>query len=250
MKLKRTGFTRCLRVAILMASSTLALPILAQSDIEPAARALVEASAAKIEAAQTIRLTARHTLDPALGLGTRLDDGPLVLTLRRPNQFHVLQEAGEETRELAFDGKILCLMHPQLKHHALEELAAGSIDEFADKVDEAYGFRPPLAELLSADMASQIFLHVASATVAGVERVGWTRCDRIQFVQEGITGDIWIAKKDGLPRRYRLTFHDLEGQPTWDIRLSKWELDVAIDGSLFSRRPAEGSSQVRMARGL
>ena len=219
-----------------------------QAEIEPAAKALAQSVATKLQSAQTLRLTAKHTIDPALGVGSKLEKGPLAITLKRPNHFYVLQNAGDETRELAFDGKTVCVMHPNLKHHALEPLKAASIEQFADQIDAQFGFRPPVAELLAADVSSQLFRDVTSASVIGTEWVGFTRCDHLHFKQKGMTGDLWVSKKDGLPRRYTLTFTDLKGQPTWDIRLSKWELNPKVDKTLFTKRPAADSTKVKMLK--
>lgn len=219
-----------------------------KAGIEPAAKALVESVAAKLQSAKTLRLTAKHTLDPALGVGSKLEKGPLQITVKRPNQFHVLQTAGVETRELAYDGKTLCVIHPELKQHALEPLKAGTIEQFADRMDERFGFRPPVAELLSEDMASQLLLNVTSARILGTGRVGWTRCQRLHFEQPGMTGEVWISEKDKLPLRYQLTFTGVTGSPTWDIRLSKWELNPAVDDRLFSKRPAADSAKLQMVK--
>lgn len=221
---------------------------LAHGEIEPAARELAASVTSKLAVAQTVKLTAQHKLDPALGVGGRLDAGPIEITVKRPNRLHVIQEAGDQTRELVFDGKTFCLMHPKQKHHAMESVKADSIDALADRIDEKFGFRPPVAELLSADLSKQLFLHVTSATVTGTEWVGWTRCERLHFEQEGMSGDLWVGKKDGLPRRYRLTFTGVSGQPTWDIRLKKWELNVPVAEALFSKRPAADSHQVQMLK--
>jgi hypothetical protein len=230
------------------ALSCLLLDSSAQAEIEPAAKALAQSVATKLQGAQTLRLTAKHTIDPALGVGSKLDQGPLSITVKRPNQFYALYSAADETRELAFDGKTVCIMHPMLKHHAMAPMKAASIDQFADLADAKFGFRPPVAELLSASLSSQLFRDVTTAKVTGTEWVGLSRCERLHFEQPGMTGDLWVSKKDGLPRRYLLTFTDVKGQPTWDIRLSKWELNPKVDETLFSKRPAADSSEVKMLK--
>ena len=232
----------------LLCAALACLVIPVQAGIEPEAKALAEAVAAKLQSSKTLRLTAKHTIDPALGVGSKLDKGPLEITIKRPNQFHVVQNAGDETRELAFDGKTVCVLHPQLKHHAIEPLKAKTIEQFADLVDAQFGFRPPVAELLSENMVEQLMLGVTSAKVTGTEWVGFTRCDRLHFEQDGMTGDLWVGKKDGLPRRYLLTYTDVQGQPTWDIRLSKWELNVPVNEALFIKQPAADSSRVKMLK--
>lgn len=243
---KRTRTAPALLATALMATSFMAAS--AKAEIEPAARELAKATATKIGNAKTIRLTAKHQLDPALGVGAKLEKGPLQITVKRPNQIYVIQQAGEETREIAYDGKTLCLIKAQLKQHALEPLKAGSIEQFADRVDERFGFRPPVAELLAGDVAAQLFLHVTTAKVTGTEWVGWTRCKRLHFEQEGMNSDVWVGVKDDLPRRYLLTFTGVSGNPAWDIRLSKWELNGAVDESLFSKRPAADSQKLQMLK--
>lgn len=220
----------------------------ARAEIEPAARARAKEVAAKLTGAKTIRLTAKHQLDPRLGVGSRLEKGPLEITMKRPNQFHAIQKAGAETREIAYDGKTLCMMHPEMKHHAMESLRASSIEEFSDKVDERFGFRPPIAELLANDLASTLFLHVTSAKLVENQWLGFARCDRLHLEQEGMALDLWVGAKDGLPRRMLLTFTDLPNHPTWDIRLKKWEFNSPVDESLFSKRPAADSLKVKMLK--
>ena len=235
-----------MKIKILIAA--LAVCQLAQADIDPAALSLTKAVGATLASAKTLRLTAKHELSPLLGVGARLEKGPLQITAKRPNQFYVLQQAGNETREIAFDGKTFCIMHPQLKHHACAPLKAASIEELADIVDQRFGFRPPVAELLAEDMAAQMLLHVTSASIMGTEFVGWSRCQRLHYVQDGMTTDLWVGVRDNLPRRYLLTFTGLKGHPTWDIRLSKWELNTSVDETLFTKKPAADSSAVQMLK--
>jgi hypothetical protein len=217
--------------------------------IEPGARELAKAVSAKLGSSRTIRVTAEHRLDPALGVGAGYERGPIEITVERPNRLYAIQRAGKETRELAYDGKWLCLMHPQLKHYALEPLQADSIEQFADRVDQRFGFRPPLTELLARDVAAQVFMNATSARITGTEWVGWTRCERLHVEQPGMTGDLWVAVGDQLPRRLLLTATSIKGRPTWDIRLLKWELDRPVDERLFSKRPAAGSQKVKMIKG-
>ncbi len=236
----------------LLAALTLGAPsALADSPpphIQPAARQLAAAVAAKIGQAQTLRVRAQHFLYPAPGVGPALESGPIHIALHRPNRFYALQPARQQTRELAFDGKFLCLMTPHLDQHALEPLPAASMEQFAERLDARFGFRPPLAELLAPDLAAQLFLHVTSARLLKPQRIGWTRCHHLQLQQPGLTSDLWIATRDLLPRRYRLAFSSPQRCPTWDIHLSHWELNAPIDPQLFAKRPAPTSQKLTMLR--
>lgn len=216
--------------------------------IDQAAATALKASADKLEAARTLRVSATHKLDPALGLGTALDEGTIELTVQRPNKFHAIQPVGVETREIAWDGRQLCVMHPELKHHALESVRASSIEQFALLVDQRFGFRPPVAELLANDMEKEVMHDVTSAQIVGTESVRGTRCQRLHLWQKGMTTDLWIGEADQLPHRMYLTFTGLAGQPGWDITFTSWELNPAVDAALFSKRPATDSVKVKMLK--
>ncbi|MBL9116160.1 MAG: DUF2092 domain-containing protein [Verrucomicrobiaceae bacterium] len=220
----------------------------ARADISPEAMALAKAISAKLAPARTIQLKASHQIDPALSASTKLNQGALTITVKRPNQCYVLQPAGAETRELAYDGRTLSLIQPELKVHSLETLKAGTIEQFANAMNERFGFRPPVAELLASDLPGELFINATSAEVAGKEWVGFTRCERLHIEQDGLIGDIWVAIKDKLPRRMMLTFTGMKTQPRWDIRLTKWKLDASINETLFTKRAGPDSQLTPMVK--
>lgn len=234
--------------ALLAGLSLLAAAPPARAGIAPEARALAKEVAAKLQAAKTLTLSATHRLDPSLGVGAKIEKGPIAITFRRPNQFYAVQGSGAEAREIAYDGRTLCVMHPGPGHHALESLRTGSIEAFSDAVDQRFGFRPPLAELLANDLAATLFVHVTSAEVRDGGWVGFARCELLHLEQDGMQVDLWVGAKDRLPRRMRLTFTDRAGHPTWDIRLKQWRLDAPVDQALFTKRPAADSQKVRMLK--
>lgn len=216
--------------------------------MDPAAMELLKAASDKLGAASTVQLQAEHKLDPALGLGIAADRGPIEIMVKRPNQFYAIQQAGNETREIAYDGKTLFVMHPAAKHHASGTVEADSIEQFAQLVDERFGFRPPVAELLANDMASELLIDVTSVRSLGKQREGGVHCDHLQLIQPGMSTDLWVGAEDKLPRRLLITVTQLARNPTWDVRFSKWKLDAPLDESLFAKRPAAGSQQVQMLK--
>lgn len=239
----------------LLCAAVVALPSIcvhaapaANPAIEPAAAALVKSVATKLEAATTVALQARHTLHPSLGSGNNLDKGPIAITMARPNKFHAVQPAGRETREIAYDGSTFIVMSPQLGHHATAKLPAKSMDELASMLDKQFGFRPPVAELLSENLPATLFSDATSAKVLGVESIGWKRYEHVQIVQKGMITDIWIGSKDKLPHRLLYTYTDLPGNPTWDIGLTKWKLNAPVDTAAFSKKPAADSMPVQMLK--
>lgn len=219
-----------------------------RAKMEPAALTLLKSASVKLGAARTIQVEAEHKLDPRLGLGLAIDNGRIELAIKRPNQFYAIRPADAETREIAYDGHQLCVMYPGAGHHALEDLEARNIEDFALQMEERFGFRPPLGDLLASDMAAELLIDVTSARLLKRERVGGTDCDHLQLEQEGMTTDLWLGVDDQLPRRLLTTITDMPGDPQWDIRLSQWKLDAPLDEGLFSKRPAADSQKVPMLR--
>ena len=115
------------RSATISAALITTLAISAKADISPEAMALAKAVNSKLAPAKTIQLTATHKVDAELSASAKLNKGALNITVKRPNQCYVLQAAGTETRELAYDGKTLSLIQPELKLHSLESLNASTI---------------------------------------------------------------------------------------------------------------------------
>lgn len=248
---RNTAASLCLTLTALMFAGCASGPKPAASTgpkMEPAALGLLNSVSAKLGGAQTLQVEAEHRLDPKLGLGLRIDHGDVELAVKRPNQFYAIQPAGNETREIAFDGHFLCVMHPGLKHHALEPLEADSVAQFADQLDARFGFRPPMADLMGDDVSKDLLIHVTSAQLLGQEHIGWARCEHLRLEQEGMTTDLWVGVEDQLPHRMLTTVTDIPGHPTWDIRFSKWKLNEPLDESLFSKRPAPDSQKVTMLK--
>lgn len=239
-------FLLCLLAAVAMPLTLEAAP----GKIEPAALELADAVTAKLGAARTIRVHASHTIRPAPALGGGSVTGRMEISVQRPNRFHAIEPLGTKTLEIAFDGTTLCVMYPRLGLHGIEPLAARSIEQFADAVDSRFGFRPPVAELLGKGLTSQLLHQATAARVEGEAWVGFTRCNRLHIERRNLTCDIWIGLKDKLPKRMLLTYLDKRGNSTWDIRLSRWDLDAPVNMALFSKRPDADSLQVKMLPSL
>jgi hypothetical protein len=216
--------------------------------LDPAALTLLKASSAKVGAAQTIQVEAEHQLDPRLGLGLALDQGRIEVSVKRPNQFYAIHPAGAETREIAYNGHVLCVMYPGARNYASEPVEAANIEQFALHMDERFGFRPPLADLLASDMAAELLIDVTSARLLRRERVGGIECEHLRLDQEGMTSDLWLGVDDRLPRRLLTTVTDMPGNPQWDIHLSRWKLNAPLDETLFSKRPAADWQKVQMLK--
>lgn len=251
MKLFRIVHSGSLRACFLAATGILATSIAATAapaSIDPAAGSILRATETKLAAARTVQLTAKHQISPSIAIGT-LAKAPLAITVERPNRFFARQGPIGKGKEIAYDGSTLRMIQPAELLHAEGTVKSSTISGFADAVDEKFGFRPPVAELLSSDLVAQMARDATSVRLVGKDSVGWSSCNLIRVEQPGQITELWISAKDQLPRRYRVTFTELKDQPSWDTRFSKWVLDAPVDTALFTKAPPAGSMKVQMLKG-
>jgi len=227
--------------------AVLAMPV-ARAEVDPAALKILKESAEVLGNAPFIQLSVTHVFDPVFEQILGMSKSPTDVHLKRPNKFYAIQSAGDATREIVYDGQTLCVIYPELKHHAEETVEADTIRHFADEIESRFGFRPPVAELLSEDMAAVMLDGVTLASVQDDEPVGETDCDKVHMEQEGMTIDLWVGKTDHLPRRMLITIVELPENPTVDMTFSEWNLSSSGDETPFSRRPSEDSQRVQMLK--
>lgn len=228
----------------LASASLFALPLaVAAKPHDPAALEVLRAVQGKLASSPTLAVEARRT--------TSWDDkgdGPVSVTVQRPNRFLARQGKGNEEKTLAFDGTRLRFQLPGVLLHAEGKLKASDTPALADAMQERFGFRPPLAELLAPDLVKEMAREGATITMGKSTCVGWTKCHHLLITQPGQTTEIWVGAKDSLPRRYRITFDDAPTRPWMETRFKQWKFGVPTPSGIFSPAPAAGSHAVPLLK--
>lgn len=220
-----------------------AMPVSAAPAHDPAALDVLRSVQGKLASSTTLAVEARRS--------TSWDDqgdGPVSVTVQRPNLFLARQGKGMEEKVLAYDGTTLRFHLPGVLLHAEGKLMAPDAPALADAMQERFGFRPPLAELLAPDLVKEMARDGATITMGKSESVGWTKCHHLIISQPGQTTEIWVGAKDSLPRRYRITFDDASGRPWMETRFKKWKFAVPTTPDLFRPAPAAGSHAVELLK--
>jgi hypothetical protein len=215
----------------------------AAPDHDPAALEVLRAVQGKLAASPTLSVEGRRKTS-----WHDHNDGAVAVTVERPNRFLARQGIGSGEKILAYDGTTLRFQLPGVLLHAEGKLKAPDSPAVADVMQERFGFRPPLAELLAPDLVKEMAREGATIRLGKAEYVGWTKCHHLVITQPGQTTEIWVGVKDSLPRRYRITFEDSSGNDWMDTRFKKWKFDVPTTMEIFRPVPAAGSHAVPLLK--
>jgi hypothetical protein len=215
----------------------------AAPDHDPAALEVLRSVQGKLASSPTLSVEARRSTS-----WEDKGDGPVSVIVERPNRFLARQGKGADEKVLAYDGTTLRFQLPGVLLHAEGKLKAPDTPALADVMQERFGFRPPLAELLAPDLVKEMAREGATIRLGKTQSVGWTKCHHLVITQPGQTTEIWVGAKDSLPRRYRITFGDSTGNDWMDTRFKKWKFGVPTTPEIFRPAPAAGSHAVELLK--
>ncbi|MEP6669343.1 MAG: DUF2092 domain-containing protein [Chthoniobacter sp.] len=127
-----------------------------------------------------------------------------------------------------------------------------SLNGLVAKLDEQYGFTPPLAEFAVSNPYRGIREQARHVTYLGHEKVsagflglGSVECHRLALKGPEADAELWIAVGDSLPRKLVATFHR-QGNPQVRIEFTEWNLAAPVTATDFTLHPPAGAQKVEM----
>jgi len=213
---------------------------------------ILHGMSAKLAAAQHFSFEATRELDPALVEGRNLPEkAHVVVNVSRPNQLAARSVSRERKMRFVADGRTMTVFNETKNHYAQVPMRA-SIDGLVDKVDQEYGFVPPLADFAVSDPYREIRQQAHTVSYLGIEKVGGgflglgaVECHHLALKGKAADGELWIATSDQLPRQMIATFHHAN-HPQLRIRFASWNLAAATPASAFNFIPPKGAEKIEM----
>jgi hypothetical protein len=198
--------------------------------------------------AQTKKLTFKvnRKLDAALVEGRNVpENAQIEISVSRPSKFLAKSEAPDNARQFVFDGQNLSVYDESMKLYASVSLP-GTIDEVVAKIDEEYGFTPPLAEFILSDPYGALNPRIKTRTYKGKETVNGVECHHLSLGGEVADSELWIGVADLLPRKLVATFKNRDGNPQLQADFSDWNLAAPIDDQFFAFVAPPGAESIDM----
>jgi hypothetical protein len=243
---------RFLPLTVLSLCAASLLPAMAAPAAEPDAEQLLRQMSAKLAAANTLRFSATRTIDAALLEGRQLaEKARIAVTVQRPDKISATAQSRSGTRRLVADGRTLSLLDAKANHHTSIPMRA-DIDTLVARLDETYGFTPPLAEFALSNPYAGFRRHARTVTYLGRAKtrtgflgLGGVECHRLALSGPAADAELWIGVSDHLPRQLVATFNR-EGRPQLKISFSDWNLAAPVAATDFTFTPPPGSEKIEM----
>ena len=248
--INRIQFSRLLALSVafgLVSCATPSSSTTAQLDAKTAS--VLDAMAAKLSSAKTLRVTATRKTSPGFTVGVSVAQSASgKVVVERPNKLVAHMNTSEGNRDLGFDGSHLIIVDHKAGTHGIAK-ASGDIDHAVRGIQATYGVSPLLGELLANRPKAALLEGVKTGNHTGTEIINGTECDRLSFTQDGrITWQLWVATADQLPRRISMVYPNGEGGAplTVAVSISKWELNAPVSPAELIVTPPSNSRALDM----
>jgi hypothetical protein len=188
----------------------------------------------KLAQAKNLSFKVDRKLDATLVEGRNVaENAQIEISVSRPGKFHAKSDSKENARQVFFDGQNLSIYDETMKLYATAPVA-GTIDEAVAKIDEKYGFTPPLVEFILSDSYKALSPQIKSKIYNGKETIAGTECHHLSLTGDDADSELWIGTADLLPRKLVATFKNREGSPKLQADFSSWNLTPTLDNKLFA----------------
>ena len=188
----------------------------------------------KLAQAKSLSFKVDRKLDAALVEGSNIaENAQIVISVSRPGKFQAKSDSKDNVRQIFFDGQNLSIYDETMKLYATVPVS-GTIDDAVAKIDEKYGFTPPLAEFILSDPYAVLSKQIKSKAYTGKENIAGVDCHHLSLVGDVADSELWIGIADLLPRKLVATFKDREGSPKLQADFSNWNLAPTLDDKFFA----------------
>ena len=203
--------------------------------VDPRADELLRAMGDYLAAADQFSFRAEITSGGALPTGQQIEYAAVQdVAIRRPNRAYVEYEGDLGASQLWYDGRQVTVYDGDENAYATTPVP-GKLDAALDRLLDAHGFTPPLADLVRSDPYRALHKRAHFGVYVGKTTVDGVRCHHLAFMDEHIDWQIWI--EDGtqiVPCKLVITYTSLPGAPEFRAVLSDWEFDGRLADALFT----------------
>lgn len=198
---------------------------------------------------QRFSVTADTGFDAVQADGQKIEFGETrKVLLRRPDHLRIEETKRNGSKsELLFDGKTISLWYVKDQVYATAD-KPGTVDEAILYFTDNLGMRLPLAEFLSAGLASTLPQEVQEAAYVESAQISGVPCDHVAFRGAQSDLQLWVAQGDKpLPRRVVITYRREDGRPQFWAQFSDWNLNPKVSDSQFAFKPPKDANRIEFS---
>ncbi|NQT88167.1 DUF2092 domain-containing protein [bacterium] len=216
--------------------------------VEDKADQVLRGMGAKLAAARQMTIRAKRRIDPALVEGRDVVvSAEVSASVKRPDKLAARILGANDERRVYYDGKTFSMLDVKRKLYATVD-APDTIDKLMKRLEEEFGFSPPMADFIARDPYRQLHQDAKAGKYVGEEQVGGKRCHHLAFKEELLDWDLWVSAHDQLPVKFVITATAIEGHPKFGVEFTQFNLEADLPDGLFTFQAPQGAIKVPMAR--
>jgi hypothetical protein len=225
--------------------------VLAQGEpeIDPLARHMVQAMSRTLTGASEVSFKVQSTIDVVDDTGLMVQSGEtLHVALRRPDRLMVRADGSNGRRGFTYDGKTATIYHIDYESYSSAEVPA-TIDGALDQLDQRYGFSISVDEFVGSDPYGSLMSEVTEGLYLGLMELDGIPCHHLVFREADVDWQVWIEDTAWhLPRKFVVTFKEMEGWPQSTVYFSDWNRREALSDAIFEFHPPEMARKIRFRK--
>lgn len=215
--------------------------------VEPAAFQALQKMSGYLRTQTQFQMDADTSLDLVLEDGQKIKvDGTTSYKVRRPDGFVIEANTDRKQRTFVYDGKQLVVYAPQLGFYGVAP-AKATIRETLDYARDSYGISLPLEDLFYWSDPQAKAADLDEGFDVGASKVDGVGAEHYAFRQGDIDWQIWIRDGDQpLPLKVVIVDRSDPSMPEYSAKL-KWNLTPRFTDQTFAFKAPDGAKPIRFA---
>ena len=169
------------------------------------------------------------------------------VTVGRPDRLYLeLHGSGGTELEVAayYDGKTVSLESDTRRVWAQTDVPE-TLDEMLDDVARRFSLPLPFADVVYSSPYDAFLGTNAEGGFAGRETIDGVECAELAYADDIVEVRIWIPTSgEVLPRRLRIVYKQVPGQPMSEMTFTSWNLDAEVEDGTFTFEPPQDYSLI------
>ena len=213
--------------------------------IEPKAQEVLKQMSDALSSSPAFTFKALTTKEQVLPSGQKLQyDSTVLVKMQRPNALFVNEISGTKKKAMWYHDTIFTLLDKKNNYYATTQ-TPDNTEDMLDFIMESHGVNMPLADFIFKDLYLDVMENVLSGFYVAEVEVNGIKTHHLAFHQDNVDWQIWIdAEGDPVPRKFVITYHDLESVPQYAAYFKDWNLSSDFITSEFVYQPSEGAVKI------
>jgi hypothetical protein len=165
------------------------------------------------------------------------------VAVQRPDRLQVDQGGDLFPQRLYYDGKRVSFWSPERRAYAREP-APPTLDALLARLPGSGEHSLPFADALLSNPWEAWEKEILAAVYVGESASASGPLDHVAVTSEGVDWQLWVDRKDRLPRLVLAVHTSVPRSPVVMVEFSDWKVNPQLPASTFAFEPPPGATRI------